>query len=251
MRLCSGGLSEKREMRLNSLVVVVIVLAFDVGNACSSQAMSAPSIPVTGVVVDQLNEGFEGVKAGIRKGDILLWWSRGGAKQPMISPFELLYLRYEEAARGKVKLEGFRAGRRKIWLLGSGPWGISSRPNLRGSLLLKYKECEALTKATELASVKRCWQASIDQSQNMSENWIVPWLLFKEAQQLAQFEQWSESDLLYQQAVIAASSCSPKVKGELFLRWGWSFHNRDALDEAEQRYEEALREWRQIGKATI
>src|SRR3954451_16373185 len=60
----------------------------------------------SGVVVELCATGSESEKAGLKKGDRLLMWSRGGAEGELRSPFELAEIEREQRPRGPVTIRG-------------------------------------------------------------------------------------------------------------------------------------------------
>src|SRR5260221_11850714 len=75
-----------------------------------------------GVVVEWVLPNYGADRAGLKPGDILLEWSRGNRRGEIESPFDLDYIRFEEASRATIKLEGLRGSEKRSWLLGSDYW---------------------------------------------------------------------------------------------------------------------------------
>src|SRR5579864_5843466 len=73
-----------------------------------SQSVPRLEVPASaigvGIIVESVDKNSEAEKAGIQRGDILLDWTRGDRKGPIASPFDLPYLRFEQASRGPVKI---------------------------------------------------------------------------------------------------------------------------------------------------
>src|SRR5262249_25760682 len=136
----------------------------------------------TGIVVDHLTEHFDAIKAGMRPGDVLLSWARGTIRGKIESPFDLIYIRYEQAARGTLRINGRRFGQRRSWSLGSDVWGIWGRPNFADELLSKYQACKALPAKSPPEQVIACWRAAKIEGQRSSVTWLAPWLLTQAAQ---------------------------------------------------------------------
>src|SRR6266849_8648815 len=114
----------------NSITAFCIFLCTGTA-ATSQQKLNSEADPVllNGVVVEFLTAGQEGEKAGIQPGDVLLRWSRGDEAGEIESPFDLNYLKVEQASRGTLKLEGQRGGVNWTWSFGSDYWGIWVHPN--------------------------------------------------------------------------------------------------------------------------
>src|SRR5471030_2491885 len=77
-----------------------------------------------GVVVEWVLPNYGADKAGLKPGDILLGWSSGNKRGEIESPFDLSYIRVEEASRATIKLEGLRDSKTRSWFLGSDYWSV-------------------------------------------------------------------------------------------------------------------------------
>ena len=82
-----------------------------------------------GVVVELVSKGWAADRAGIKKGDVLLSWSRGDSQGTIDSPFALWWLRAEQSYLGPVSLRGTRDSKPEVWTIGPDMWGIGARPN--------------------------------------------------------------------------------------------------------------------------
>jgi len=212
------------------------------GGAAAGQFPHGNAFP-KGVVVEKLTEGFEGQKAGMRVGDVLLRWKRGNAGGELDSPFMLLYLRYGQAPRGRIRVDGLRAGRKQSWYLGSDTWGIWPRPNFHGDLLSQYQRCSDLPTNARPEQSLVCWQAIAKGANNSSHEWLNSWLLSRAAQQIASRGGWQASDAAFQQALTNAGDSSAIVKGELRIQWAMTLKSHEDLADARTQYQEAANEW--------
>jgi CHAT domain-containing protein/Tfp pilus assembly protein PilF len=92
--------------------------------------------PPSGVVVEDVQEGFAGHQAGLEPGDVLSSWEREAAlpagaptaQGVLRSPFDVLYVEVTEAPRGAVTLIGMRNGERWRWRVPSDPWRLTTHP---------------------------------------------------------------------------------------------------------------------------
>src|SRR5579872_3093142 len=82
-----------------------------------------------GVVVESIEKNFDGDKAGLQPGDLLLRWSRGDAHGDLFSPFDLTQVQTEQSQSGPVTIEGFRGAEKKTWSLVQNQWRIKTRPD--------------------------------------------------------------------------------------------------------------------------
>jgi CHAT domain-containing protein/Tfp pilus assembly protein PilF len=216
-------------------------------------ANSVKSLPASlavldkGVVVESIIKNSEADNAGLQAGDILLSWERGGKKAEIESPFDLLYIRLEEASRGPVNLQGLRGSQRRSWLIGSDTWGIWGRPNFSGSLLGIYREGQHLEQAGKLADAVQRWREGALLANGYRSSWLSPWFLSHAAQISLLKGYWDGYNDLYREAIRQANGTDPVVRAELLRQWASGFAYRGDLDNAEKYYEAALAEWRQLG----
>jgi hypothetical protein len=128
-----------------------------------AQAADSESGLRPGVVVEKVLHHGACERAGIRKGDLLLRWTRGDAGGPIHSPFDLWELETEEAPLGPFSIEGVKGKQKHVWTVGSDPWGLLGRPNLSQDLLSIYQSGVEMIGAGEFATL-RCRSASCRRS---------------------------------------------------------------------------------------
>jgi CHAT domain-containing protein/Tfp pilus assembly protein PilF len=203
-----------------------------------------------GVVVESLVAGFEAEKAGIKPGDVLLEWSRGDKRGEITSPFDLNYLRVEEASRATVKLDGVRGAEKRSWLLGSNTWAIRARPNFQEDLLSIYHEANTLAQAGKLAQAVGRWKEVSNLFEDPATPWLGPWFLSHLAQ-LSSNHSWEGYDDTYREAIQEAVPAGAMVKAELLKQWAGGFSIRGDLNSAEKYYQEAITEYRRLGLRTM
>jgi len=56
-----------------------------------------------GVVVEEVEAGREGDRAGLKVGDVILGWSRGDAAGKIESPFDYMWVEIEQRPRSEVR----------------------------------------------------------------------------------------------------------------------------------------------------
>jgi CHAT domain-containing protein len=196
-----------------------------------------------GVVVERLGEGFEAQKAGMRVGDVLLRWQRGNSSGEIDSPFMVLYLRYEQAPRGTMRIDGLRNGKKRSWFLGSDTWGIWPRPNFQTEILSQYQRCRDLPISVEPQRSINCWQGITRKTTKFSAAWLNSWLLSRLAQQLASSGRAQASDAAFQQALTNAMKSSASIRGELRVQWALALQAREDLTGAGAQFQQAAEEW--------
>jgi CHAT domain-containing protein/Flp pilus assembly protein TadD len=216
----------------------------------NSESLAPPSLK-TGIVVDWLTKNSQAEKAGIQPGDILISWSRGDAKGAFVSPFDLPYIRFEQASRGMVRIDGLRGAKKQSWLLGSDTWGIAGRPNLREPLSTIYQEGQQLAQVRKGKEAADRWRAAATLPETSSVSWLSSWFLMRVAQVLFSAQEWDASDHAYGEAIERARANDPVVRAELFRQRGSGFDYRDDVVNAEKYYLQALLEWRKLGTDTM
>jgi CHAT domain-containing protein/Tfp pilus assembly protein PilF len=204
-----------------------------------------------GVIVESVSPNTEAARAGVQAGDVLLDWSRGEAMGEIRSPFDLPYIRFEQASRGVVTVFGLRANQHKTWRLGSDVWGIASQPRLPDSLLSSYQQAQQLFAAGKPIEAVRLLQNSAYSSQQYGIPWLGSWLLSRAGLGLFDVEQWDAADEVYREAIRDADVAGPIVKAELLRQWAAAFAYRDDLANAEKYYQDALQEWQKLGRDTM
>lgn len=93
--------------------------------------MPSPLPVLPGVIVENLEAGGEGSKAGMQQGDILLTWSRGDASGKIESPFDMVDLEFEQKARGNSHIIGSsRKGKTGLAMFNSSWCGVFTCPKM-------------------------------------------------------------------------------------------------------------------------
>lgn len=232
------------------LALFLAVAATSLGQEVTNSYVPSPSIK-PGIVIESLARNAEADRAGIQPGDILLSWTRRDSKGDIESPFDLLRIRFEQASRATVRIDGIRGINKRYWLIGPDFWGIAARPNLQGELLSIYLEGEAFAHAGKVKQAVECWRRAAVAARKSQIAWLGPWLLSHAAQSLYGIQQWDEWDDTYREALQEAAQADPGVRAELFRQWASGFSSRDDLVKAQKYYEEALREWRKLGDKSM
>src|SRR5579859_1694773 len=200
--------------KLTSVVSLSIVVCL-----CSALVLAQQANPrldlvlKRGVIVESLIHDQEGEKAGIRPGDVLLSWSRGDAKGEINSPFDLPYIRMEQASRGPLRLTGLRGAQKRSWLLGSDFWGVWTYPNFQDELLSIYTQGQQLAQAGRLNEALEQWRAAAAIAETSGISWLSPWLLSRAARACS--SQPEKRDDLLRQSIEQATEAGPEVRAEL------------------------------------
>lgn len=202
-------------------------------------------------MVERLTKGTEAEKAGVLPGDILLTWTRGDQAGTFESPFDLPFVRFEQAFRGTVKIEGLRGREKRVWRLGWDRWGIAARPNFQGNLLSIYQEGQEAAGSADLDRAVGRWRAAAEITRSSDSPWLASWFLSRVAGLWFDARHWDECDSAYKEAVQQAAGVGPRVRAELFRQMAVGFEYRDDLPPAERYYADAVAEWRTLGPETM
>src|SRR5262249_1797955 len=243
----------KELIRVNWRTALVALIVF-LGSDCFCQGQNgipqaAPAVIGNGVVVEWVTKNSAADKAGVRAGDLLLTWTRGKESGRIDSPFDLPFIRFEQASRGTVTIAGLRGAERETWLLTSDTWGIAARPTFEANLLATYLEGEKLADVGKLTQAAEVWR-NIGARQ-LQPSWLCAWFLSRAAQVLFRARSWDASDQSYREAIQQAAGAEPPVRAELFRQWASGFDYRDDLPHAEKNYELATLEWQKMGGETM
>ena len=233
---------------VGALLLSLTLPAF--GWAAVDQEFRLPAL-ARGLVVERLDRGAQAEKAGVRPGDILLTWTRGDQTGTFESPFDLPFVRFEQAFRGIVKIEGLRGREKRIWRLGWDLWGITARPNFQGNLLSIYQEGQEAAGTGHLNRAAGRWRAAAEITRSSDSSWLASWFLSRVAGLWFDARHWDECDSAYREAVQQAAGAGPRVRAELFRQMAVGFEYRDDLPPAERYYDGAVAEWRTLGPETM
>ncbi|HTC91963.1 MAG TPA: CHAT domain-containing protein [Terriglobales bacterium] len=187
----------------------------------------------SGIIVEKVEKNFEGEKAGLKEGDVLLSWSRGEAKGELVSPFDLMAIEVEQAPRGTVTIQGRRSNEQQSWTLGEYPWFVETRPVLPQNLSALYLEGQELAKAGKVHEAAKRWLAAGAIAQKTSPAWLSIWFYFHSAQTLTTAQHWAEADDAYQKAVQQAIEIQLlTIEAESLKAWGASYQQRGDYSKA-------------------
>jgi CHAT domain-containing protein len=202
-----------------------------------------------GVVVEEVEAGREGDKAGLKVGDVILGWARGDANGKIESPFDYLWVEIEQRPRGPIELSGLQDKKAKSWHLEKGEWGLTIRPNFIGRLLQIYKKSWAMVVADKPVAGAKFWEQNHEQLPPVS--WMPAWSQFY----IAQLFRWGldgkSSNRAYSQAVKLAHNLNSVAESRILNSWGGLFCNRGANENAEKHFRESVDTLEPDGKDTL
>lgn len=200
----------------------------------------AQDVPQRGVIVESAVAGFEANKAGLRSGDIVQTWTRGGANGTIKSPFDLLWVESEQSPRGEVVLEGIRSNARRVWRVGRGRWQLKTRPRLPPSLLTLYREGQRMIQDGKVPAGGARWREGASQAERLQSNMTAAWFLYESAGVSVSGPQSVEGDASYQRAIQLSAEAGPQTESWLLREWANSFLKRGNLENAEKYARQAL-----------
>jgi tetratricopeptide (TPR) repeat protein len=204
-----------------------------------------------GLIVEQVVTNSQAQRAGVRPGDLLLGWKRGGLHGDFQSPFDLAYIFLEEAPRGPITVTALRRGKPLQWLFSSDSWGFSAHPHFSELLLSRYLQSERLFGSGKLAEATdglRVFAASLPAD---APPWLRPWLLSHAGKLLVGAREWELADEVYEEALVHASGGGVVVRAELFRQVAYGRELREDLTGAGEQYRNVLLEAGKLGRKTM
>ena len=244
-------------MKLRSFVIsqsaslLLTLAAF--GQTAPSPEKDPQQALAKGVVVEKIDQGSAGERAGFRVGDILLEWIYADIKSEIESPSDLLQIEIEQAYRGAIKIEGFRGTEKQVWILEPDTRGIMTRPNFSGPLLAMYRQGQELAQAGKPDEAAQRWQAAAAEAQKLpsTSRWAGAWLLFRAAGQLSDAGHWDEADNDYREAIELGKEAGAAFNAQLLLQWAITYQRRNDLLNAEKYGQQALAERLKLGAESM
>ena len=167
-----------------------------------------------GVVVDEVHAGFGAEQAGLRKGDVLLAWSRAAsppanpapARGALHSQFDLIEVELEQAPRGDLTIDGTRDGQPLSVRMPFQDWVVSVRPQLDAPDLAAYEEGRRLVGGPEAERGLAIWRDLARALRDEGDGARASWLFLKLAR-FASFQSlWPAADAAFDDALKAAAN---------------------------------------------
>src|SRR5450432_831682 len=190
-----------------------------------------------GVVVEEVEAGREGDKAGLKVGDVILGWSRGDATGNIESPFDYIWIDIEQRPRGEVTLDGMRADQKMTWMLGRGEWGLTADPIFVGRLKGIYAKANQLANGGRQSDAARYWLKNCGVLPH--EKWLPAWSQFYAALLFRQSDDVVRADDAYRLAVKLAADAGIVAKSRILNSWGGMYCHRGDYKLAEGHFRES------------
>lgn len=186
--------------RCHTIVAIVLLLSSCAFCQGSSRKVSTPSesaLVNPGVVVEKVEKGSEAELAGIKKGDVILSWSRGEKFGKIESPFDWSITKVEQATFENVTLRGFRKNHETAWNLSRHTIeGASVRQNFAEILLSAYAECQQKIDHSPIAA-SECMHLLAQKSRKSGLEIHSICLEVSSAQLLANTNFWQGAERIY------------------------------------------------------
>jgi len=140
--------------------------------------------PETGVVVENVDKGSAGERAGIARGDMLTSWSKPRSREGrgvIDSPFGFRDLEVEQAPRGPLDLTLVRSGHERTVRVNPGVWGVRVMPVLSPSSLERYVAAGTLIERRAVKAGADGWRALATELAIGGNHLEAAWLLSRVA----------------------------------------------------------------------
>jgi CHAT domain-containing protein/Tfp pilus assembly protein PilF len=183
-----------------------------------------------GVVVEEVEAGREGDKAGLKVGDVILGWSRGDAAGKIESPFDYMWVDIEQRPRSEVTLDGLRGKQKMSWTLSTGEWGITAGPIFTGKLQNTYKRTRELATTDHKSGAAKFWLKSGPPLPKIP--WLPAWSQFYAAKLFREVDEFDLADDAYRQAVGFSDDAGVVAKSRILNSWGGMYCRRSDMVKA-------------------
>jgi CHAT domain-containing protein/tetratricopeptide (TPR) repeat protein len=203
-------------------------LACLLGAALFSSASTVAN-PSPGVVVESVEPGGGGAKAGLRPGDSLLSWKQGDRAGKFESFFDWSAVVAEEQPRGRLLLVvSGEAGRREV-PLPPGPVQATARPVLKGGDLRDFLEGKKLVEEKDLVGGTARWDALARRMESRGAWPDACWLSVRKALAWEGKRAWAKAQDAWRRAV--EDSVKVKNPGARYVAMEGRAQNRSSAEE--------------------
>ncbi|HEX5718902.1 MAG TPA: CHAT domain-containing protein [Thermoanaerobaculia bacterium] len=195
--------------------------------------LGAASDTGPGVVFEEVGKGSALETAGLRPGDLVLAWERGGSQGEIRTAFDWLWVKNEQAPRGGVRLRGERDGAAVSFEVPKGTWDGKVRPRTAAEPWVLFETGEALSKRGGGPKAQEALQAALAEAADAQTRVAILETLGKSyelANELASAEESYRSALAAGEAAWGESLAVART----MTRLGQILRLRNRLDEAEQ-----------------
>ncbi len=167
-----------------------------------------------GVVVEEVGEGSALARAGVRVGDVLFSWERlpnpplnpEGGQGEVSSVFDWMWLEFEQAPRGNLRILGQRNQEEKSFEIPPTKWSTEVRPQLGKRELELYSKGHAASKAEDFQTAIDRWSKLAADMEPEAEWHIKSWIHLRIGDAWSRAGQRDKAVESYEAALAEASS---------------------------------------------
>jgi CHAT domain-containing protein len=160
-------------------ILALLTLAPTAGERLATQPVQS------GVIVESVAKGWEGERAGLRAGDVLISWRRppnppanqAEASGAFRTPFDVLRVNLEDAQRApSMTFELLRGGKRISASLSQDEWRIETRPAFSGRRLASYEQGRHFVEQGKRGRGLSVWRALASELASAGEHNDAAWV---------------------------------------------------------------------------
>jgi membrane-associated protease RseP (regulator of RpoE activity) len=151
-------------------------------------AQSVPSSPPVGVVVESVKPGSAAEKAGLRAGDVLLWY----AARPLNSAFGFLAAQENLLDAAVVQIKGRRGNQEVDVQVPRKAPGLQVRPALPPSALTRYETGKAQAREGHKEVSLAAWSEAVAEAEKAGDIAGAGWLCWRLGEGYDQQATWKE-----------------------------------------------------------
>lgn len=222
-------------------------------------ALPSEGTAARGAVVTHVSPYLAAEKAGLRRGDIVLGWSRpaaspanpSSAQGAIVSPFDLAHVETEQGPRGAVTLAVERDGRPETITLGQGRWGIDARPRWTAVSLALDEQARALQREGRAVDAAEGWRRLARRPEGPEGRVRAAWVLLEAAKGLIGVREWAEADRALEDALAQAEGASDVAAAQVLIAAADSHERRSAWARAEDCLRRAVARYEAQGNSTL
>lgn len=236
--------------------MVVALLGGDVWKDLSAQEAGPRAL-----IVEAVENGSAGHKAGIRPGDMLTSWERAASPPAnpaatsgdFVSPFDLGELEAEQAPRGPVTLFGSRGSAPLEISVPVGRWQITARPAMAPDLSEIVARARALAAAGDLDQAVSLWRDAASEAARRDNDGSLPaWLLLQAATALRDANRLDDAHAAIREGVaFAERSRNRAAIAALHDAQAQTYERQKDFGRAETSYRAAMAVRQQMGTGSL
>ncbi len=237
--------------------LAVLAAAFGAGAARSDAPLPDWTVPPVGLMVDSVEAGGAAERAGLRRGDVLLRWSRVAApvaaaadtRGELRTPFDLDDVEVEQAPLGTITLAFERDGRPLSVDLGPGSeWRLVARAQLQGADLVSYERGREQLDTGALEGASATWA---ELARVTTDAWLAAWLIVRVQMLWSEAERWPEGLDLGPSLARLPLDEKPRIAAAVAEARAVELMGRSLWDESHAAFLEAAGHWQRAGAGSL